>query len=197
MKAVILLCFLLIGGQVYSQTNYNDSIRAYLDGYVRDHEVVQGDEKQYFRFFPPDQSFRVVGTVEPARQPNWFLIESSGHERKMYRVYGTVSFQVHDTLEKLNLYQSQSLLADPQYKDYLVLMFTDKTSGNECYDVGRYLDFTTADIRNGKIVIDFNKAYNPYCAYISGKYNCPIPPKENNLSVAITAGEMNFGKKSD
>ena len=49
------------------------------------------------------------------------------------------------------------------------------------------------DILNNMLVIDFNKAYNPYCAYATG-YNCPIPPRENNLPIAINAGEMNFGK---
>jgi uncharacterized protein (DUF1684 family) len=75
-------------------------------------------------------------------------------------------------------------------------MFTDGTSGNESYDVGRYLDFRMSDIKNNKIVIDFNKAYNPYCAYEKG-YNCPIPPKENNVSMPIRAGEKKFNKKTE
>jgi uncharacterized protein (DUF1684 family) len=51
------------------------------------------------------------------------------------------------------------------------------------------------DIVNNKVVIDFNKVYNPYCAYVSGIYNCPIPPKENNLTIAIKAGEKANGKE--
>jgi uncharacterized protein (DUF1684 family) len=53
------------------------------------------------------------------------------------------------------------------------------------------------DIKNNKLVIDFNKAYNPYCAYVKNQYNCPIPPKENSLPVAIEAGEKDYGKKID
>ncbi|MEJ0106895.1 MAG: DUF1684 domain-containing protein [Bacteroidota bacterium] len=74
--------------------------------------------------------------------------------------------------------------------------FTDLTTGNESYQTGRYIDFTVKDIKNGELVIDFNKAYNPSCAYVSDKYNCPVPPRENNLTIAIKAGgEMNFAKK--
>ncbi len=83
---------------------------------------------------------------------------------------------------------------DPTYKNYLFLPFTDLTSGEESYGGGRYIDLETTDIFNNKVIIDFNKAYNPYCAYASG-YNCPIPPRENDLPVAVKAGEMNFGKK--
>jgi len=189
----IFLGALLSCSHAFAQTAYKDSVQSYIEGYVKDHEVVKGDDKKYFQFFPIDESYRVVANFEKAKDSKWFLIETSGHEKKMYRVYGMVSFAIHDTLERLNLYQSQNLMADPEYKDYLVLMFTDGTSGNESYDAGRYLDFTLSDIKNNKVIIDFNKAYNPYCAYTRG-YNCPIPPKENNVSIPIRAGEKNYKK---
>ena len=80
-----------------------------------------------------------------------------------------------------------------KYKDYLFIPFGDATSGLTSYGGGRYMDFTLADIKDNTLVIDFNKAYNPYCAYTIG-YNCPIPPKENLLTEAINAGEKNYGK---
>lgn len=83
-----------------------------------------------------------------------------------------------------------------KYKNHLFLPFTDLTSGEETYDNGRYIDLETVDIKNKTVEIDFNKAYNPYCAYVSYTYNCPIPPKENYLPVAILAGEKNYGKSS-
>ena len=89
------------------------------------------------------------------------------------------------------------MMSTSKYRDYLGLMFTDKTSGKETYDAGRYIDFNIGDIKNDKLVIDFNKAYNPYCAYVKGKYSCPIPPRENYLPIAIEAGEKNFGKKKE
>jgi len=81
-----------------------------------------------------------------------------------------------------------------EYKDHLFIPFTDATSGEETYESGRYIDLEIKDITNENVLIDFNKAYNPYCAYVSGKYNCPIPPNENRLIVAIRAGEKSFGK---
>jgi uncharacterized protein (DUF1684 family) len=103
---------------------------------------------------------------------------------------------LHDTALQLNIYQSQDLLGNDQYHDYLFLPFTDLTTGEESYATGRYLDFRIQDIHGDKLTIDFNKAYNPNCAYISNKYNCPVPPKENALPVGILAGEKAFGKKT-
>ncbi len=85
-------------------------------------------------------------------------------------------------------------MQDPKFKDELFIPFTDLTSGESSYGGGRYIDINVNDIVGGSFELDFNKAYNPYCAYVTGKYNCPIPPKENNLSVAIQAGEKIFGK---
>lgn len=189
------LLLAMCSGEVFCQHSYEDSAQSFIKGYVKDHDVVKGDDKKFLQFFPIDETYRVVGNFERVTNSKWFLIETSAHEKKMYRVYGTISFDLHDTLIKMNVYQAQNLLSVPEYKDYLVVMFTDKTSGDESYEVGRYLDLTVSDIKNNKVVIDFNKAYNPYCAYAKDKYNCPIPPKENNLPVAIRAGERNYGKK--
>jgi len=180
---------------VFGQSSYTDSLHTYLDRYVKDHEVVRGNDQKYFRFYPVNESYRVIATFEKATGNRWFTMETSGLQKKTYRVYGTLSFIIHDTLVKANIYQSQNLMADPKYKDYLALMFTDKTTGDETYEAGRYIDFEIGDIKNNRVLIDFNKAYNPYCAYVKGKYNCPIPPRENYLPVAIKAGEKSFGKK--
>jgi len=182
---------------VFGQSTYIDSVKKYLDRYVTHHEVIGGADKKYFRFYPVNENYRVTARFEKANDNKWFSLETSGLQKKTYRVFGTISFTIHDTLVKANIYQSQNLLADPKYKDYLALMFTDKTTGDETYDAGRYIDLEIEDIKNDQLVIDFNKAYNPYCAYVKGKYNCPIPPRENYLPVAIQAGEKNFGKKAE
>jgi uncharacterized protein (DUF1684 family) len=197
LRISIALLLITCSNNLFSQKSYSDSLQTYIDDYVNDHEVVKGDDKKYIKFFPIDESYRVAGTFEKAKDSKWFLMETSGHEKKMYRVYGVISFKVHDTSLKLNVYQAQNLMSDPKYKDYLVVMFTDKTSGDESYDVGRYLDLTVGDIKNNMVVIDFNKAYNPYCAYEKDKYNCPVPPKENDLPIAIRAGEKTYAKKRD
>jgi uncharacterized protein len=178
----------------FSQKTYADSVKTYFNSYVETHDVITGDDKKYFRFFEPDKSYRVKAKFTKTSDSKWFKIPTSGVIQKTFRVYGTVQFSIHDTVVSLNIYQSQSLMDDDKYKDYLFLPFTDLSTGNETYHTGRYLDFTIKDIRNGWLEIDFNKAYNPSCAYVSGKYNCPVPPRENSLPVAIKAGEMNFAK---
>jgi uncharacterized protein (DUF1684 family) len=71
------------------------------------------------------------------------------------------------------------------------------SNGDETYGGGRYLDLRTGEFMYGKVWVDFNKAYNPYCAF-SGGYSCPVPPMDNRLKIIISAGEKNFaGKKHD
>ena len=196
LRSSLLLLFTVCMTDLFGQS-YNDSLQTYLEHYVKDHEVVRGTEKKYFQFYPINENFRVTARFEKATNNKWFSMETSGLQKKTYRVYGTVTFTLHDTLVKADIYQSQNLMADSKYKDYLALMFTDKTTGDETYEAGRYIDLDIDDIKNNQLVIDFNKAYNPYCAYVKGKYNCPIPPRENYLPVAIEAGEKNFGKKTE
>ncbi len=197
LKLSFSLLFTLWIANLFGQSSYNDSLQTYLDRYVNSHEVVKGTDKKYFQFYPVDESYRVTASFEKAKDNKWFKMETSGYDKRTYRLYGIVSFTIRDTLVKLNLYQSQDMMSTSKYRDYLGLMFTDKTSGKETYDAGRYIDFNIGDIKNDKLVIDFNKAYNPYCAYVKGKYSCPIPPRENYLPVAIEAGEKSFGKKSE
>lgn len=187
---LLLCCF---SDQAQAQA-YADSMQGYQQRYVQKHTVVTAEDKQHMHFFPVSAAYKVTGTVQLAENSPWFLMESSGPIRKMYRVYAAVSFPLHDTLVQLQVYQSQSLMQTEEYKDHLFLPFTDATSGAETYISGRYLDLSIKNIKDGKLVLDFNKAYNPYCAYVSGRYNCPIPPKENRLAVAIRAGEKNYSK---
>jgi uncharacterized protein (DUF1684 family) len=109
-----------------------------------------------------------------------------------YVKYGEATFKLDGKEDQLNIYQSLSLREKPAYKDYLFLPFTDETSGKESYSGGRYIDLTIP--KGNKIIIDFNKAYNPYCAY-NHKYSCPIPPKGNHLNIAIKAGVKRYQKK--
>jgi len=194
LKITFLLVCICGTTNLSAQASYHDSLQAYINKYVKNHEVVTGSDKEHFRFFPIEKGYQVIAKFEKAKESKWFLLATSGIEKKMYRIYGSALFTLHDTAIRLNLYQAQNLLSNPEYKDYLVLMFTDKTTGSETYEAGRYIDLAIDDIKNNTIVIDFNKAYNPYCAYVKDKYNCPIPPRENDMPVAIRAGEKIFGK---
>jgi uncharacterized protein len=177
-----------------SQDSYKDSMNKYIADYVKNHEVVTGDNKKKMSFYPVDEKFRVKARFEKVDDGKWFNMETSGGTRDVNRVYGIIHFTVNETPVKLHIYQSKDLLNITQYKDYLFLPFTDLSSGEETYESGRYIDLKLADIAGSFVIIDFNKAYNPYCAYVSGKYNCPIPPKENHLNVTIAAGEKKYSK---
>ena len=192
MKNFLILTLLLVSFQTFSQTGYEDSMKVYLKNYVQNHEVVKGHDKDHMKFYAVNRTYRVVADFKPAQSTQWLTFKTSGPRNQVFKMYGTASFNLHNKLYKLNVYQSQELMASEQYKNYLFLPFTDSTTGNETYESGRYIDLTTADIKNNKLVLDFNKAYNPYCAYVSGVYNCPIPPRENALAVAIKAGEKTF-----
>lgn len=189
----ILICFAFTNIS-FAQKTYKDSIETYFKKYVTEHEVVTGKDKEFMSFFPVNEKYRIVCRFERTVNSAWFKMESSGPIKKNYRVYGIIHFTINDTAVALNLYQSQDLMTTKQYKDHLFIPFTDATSGEETYESGRYIDLEIKDIGNDKVTIDFNKAYNPYCAYVSGKFNCPIPPAENRLTVAISAGEKAFGK---
>ena len=178
-----------------AQTTYNDSVQAFIKNYVDKHEVVTGEDKRLLNFYPVNKNYRVIASFERVRNGRWFTMETSGNSKQTFRVYGIIRFAIHDTTVQLSIYQSQKLMAVAEYKDNLFLPFTDLTSGEETYASGRYIDLIFDDILDNKVVIDFNKAYNPYCAYVTGRYNCPIPPTENYLNVAILAGEKNYGKK--
>ncbi|MCW3117419.1 MAG: hypothetical protein JWM28_1501 [Chitinophagaceae bacterium] len=195
-KINLLLLFILAAVSSFSQQNaYSDSIRSYISKYIQTHDVIHGDDAKYFRFFPADEAYRVKAKFKKTENGRWFQMETSGPIKQTFRVYGIAEFSIHDTVATLNIYQSQDLMQNTEYSQYLFVPFTDLTTGIESYHTGKYIDLTIQDIKNGQLTIDFNKAYNPSCAYVSGKYNCPVPPRENNLPVAIRAGEMIFGKK--
>ena len=185
----------LVSAKMFAQVSYNDSLEHFQQEYVKNHGVVKGDDKKHLRFFPVMAATRVQARVERIYDAPWFKMETSSKEKQVYRVYAVLHFSLHDTLLKLHVYQSQRLMETKEYADYLFIPFTDFTSGNESYDNGRYIDLMTTDLETGIYFIDFNKAYNPYCAYVSGQYSCPVPPKENDLPVAIRAGEMKFEKE--
>jgi len=136
------------------------------------------------RYFPPDLSFHIVAALTPNPKPDTTIILSTrGNRRRAVRV-GWFDFEVKGTHCRL---EATRLLEPGVGEKEFGLFFTDATTGKESYGVGRYLD---AGIRaDGLYELDFNKCYNPACAY-SEHYNCPIPPRANRLGVAIRAGEM-------
>ena len=141
-------------------------------------------------FYPIDLKYIVKAVFVRTPDEVPFLMPTTTDRLPEYVKYGEAHFSLDGKDLKLNLYQSTTPSKDEDYKDYLFLPFTDLTSGDGSYGGGRFLDARIP--RRKKIVLNFNKAYNPYCAYNS-KYSCPIPPKENDILVRIEAGVKAFG----
>ena len=191
---LIFIPAILFFQNTYGQNKtYKDSLLSYQQNYINTHEVVGKDDRKYIHFYTVDESYRVTASFERINDAKGFDMNTASGMKQKYFHYGLLTFKLHDSLTHLYIYQSASLMKQKKYKDYLFVPFGDATSGFESYGGGRYLDFTISEIKNNSLVIDFNKAYNPYCAYTTG-YNCPIPPKENLLTVSIPAGEKNYGK---
>lgn len=140
-------------------------------------------------FFTIDDSFFVNARFVRTEAEKPFEMPTSTSRKPMYVKYGQVFFILNGKECKMNVYRSLELSKIEKYKDDLFLPFTDLTSGNQTYGGGRYIDLK---IPTGKtIAIDFNKAYNPYCAY-NHKYSCPVPPAENFVKIEIKAGVKKF-----
>ena len=137
-------------------------------------------------FYPIDEKFSVTARLKKAINPEIFKMRTSTSRLPTYEKYGVATFEIEGVEYSLTIYLSRETQQKEEYKDYLFLPFTDLTNGTETYAGGRYIDLRTPP-SGDTIVIDFNKAYNPYCAY-SPMYSCPVPPAENNLDVGITAG---------
>jgi hypothetical protein len=196
MKRFFVFIILLLSSQISAAQKtktYSDSLKAYQKNYIKSHEVVKGNNRKYFRFFPIDKTYKLNCRFIQSTDTSTVIMKTSGKTipQKDFIRYGKLVFSIHDTALQLTVFQS--LQQNPQYKDYLFIPFTDVTTGDETYGSGRYIDILTTDIKNNMVEIDFNKAYNPYCAYSNG-YNCPIPPRENYLPVVIKAGEQTFAK---
>lgn len=152
------------------------------------------EDFEYLRFYEPNEKFKVACKFVATKRGKPFDIPTSSGQTATYTKFGELKFEIDGKAYKLAVYQSLRLRNLPQYRDYLFIPFKDLTNGKESYGGGRYLDLRMKEIEGDKIYLDFNKAYNPYCAFSVG-YSCPIPPKENHLKVAIEAGEKNFAKE--
>ena len=142
-------------------------------------------------FFPPSAHARVTAIFKATPGDPPFEMPTYSGITRSYRKWGEATFLWRKDSITLSIYENLTLIANPLYKDYLFLPFKDATNGLTTYGGGRYLNMSKADTEDGVILIDFNKAYNPWCAYSDG-YNCPIPPTENQILIPIDAGEKQY-----
>ena len=145
-------------------------------------------------FYPINLKFRVSATFIRTPDATPFPMATSTGIPRAYVKYGEVTFELLGKTHMLSIYQNPEFVATPNhiYADHLMLGFTDYTSGDGSYGGGRYVDVKISNIQDHKLIIDFNKSYNPYCAYTEG-YSCAIPPKDNDVKIRIEAGVKDFG----
>jgi hypothetical protein len=142
-------------------------------------------EFQGLSYFPIDLNYRFQVRLHRYSQKETFeIVTSSGMLRETMK-YGYFKFETDNSECVLQVYKLLDLQSE--YPNYLFVPFLDATTGKGSYPGGRYLDFEENDF--GIYTLDFNLAYNPSCAYGKAGYNCPIPPAENRLDVAVQAGE--------
>jgi uncharacterized protein len=133
-------------------------------------------------YFPVDPAFTVPAALKLSDdRPVFEMPTSTGALRKMQLV-GTLEFTFEGERRSLGAFVEDGT----QQITNLFVPFADLTTGMDSYAAGRYLDIEPTT--TGYYTIDFNRAYNPYCAY-NATYECPFPPPSNRLNVAIRAGE--------
>ena len=185
---LLLATAILLSTSLWAQKNYSDSLKKHRQEYTTDlYKIIKGDTA-FLSFFPANKQMIVSATVQLLPDEKPFKLTTSSGKTKEAQKYAALHFVLNGKAHKLYLYQLLALKEKAETANDLFLPFVDLTSGKESYGGGRYIDLLTTDIQGDKIRIDFNKAYNPYCAFTTG-YNCPIPPRENTLSVAVKAGE--------
>ncbi|MEQ8219717.1 MAG: DUF1684 domain-containing protein [Arenibacter sp.] len=143
-------------------------------------------------FYQPDTTYRFIAKFTRTPEALPFMMPTTTERQTEEVVFGIITFSLKGRIHKLEVYQNQELMQQEKYRDYLFLPFADLTNGEDTYGGGRYLDLTIPS--GDTILLDFNKAYNPYCAY-NPKYSCPLVPKQNRLDIEIAAGVKAFKKE--
>jgi uncharacterized protein (DUF1684 family) len=198
-SAWIIVLFFVIGSVavvIYSLQSGTQTPTEYRDEIQRDR-----DEKELFmknskdspfhaagefkglKYFPPDLKYKITGVVNPIENKKVVRLPMSDGKHEDYLEYGFAEFELDGIKNKLLILE----VITPEHSGTLFLAFSDNTSAQTTYGAGRYLELKNKP-GSSSIILDFNKAYNPYCAY-SDNYSCPFPPKENMLKVDIKAGE--------
>ena len=198
----ILLCILIMMVACSCNKNYTPEQKAYIAGIEKERK-----EKDISFKNDPDSPFNHKSKIhfEPLKyydvDPSFVfhsklyqfpvkdtikVFGTKGEERKAVR-FGYVMFNYDKKDYKINVYKGSTKTG----QEYYSIWFTDKTTGDETYGVGRYLDFEYNPNPDFIYTIDFNLAYSPYCSY-SKEYSCAIPLKEDHIDLSIKAGEKRF-----
>jgi len=198
MKILLHFVFLFVVSSTFSQEKFDKSVSEAFQNNLNkefaevDKSPLTQEDRSHFKsleFFPIDEKFAVVATFVKSKGEKSFEMKTTTSRTPMYIKYGELHFKLEGKDFKLDVFQNLDLMKKKGFKDNLFLPFSDLTSGNESYIGGRYIDMKIP--KGDTILIDFNQAYNPYCAY-NPKYSCPIVPLQNDLMIEIKAGVKKF-----
>ena len=163
-----------------------DKNQAFRQGENSPLETAQKARFDSLKYYPGEVALAVAGTFTRNATPDTARLQMSDNKTEKYLRWGTAKFDVHGAPQQLLLY-----LKANGTDSTLFVPFTDLSNGHDTYGGGRYLDAPVPKRDATALTLDFNRAYNPYCAYNSA-YSCPVPPAENRMRVAIPAGEKSF-----
>lgn len=190
--AVLTVFYTIYGSK--DQTSYINEIQKHrdeLETFMRtspESPFVDDPSKfEGLKFFPADLKYKITATLTPIEEKKQVVLATSDGKEQRYREYAYAEFDFGGFRNKLLLLE---VIDKGPSQGKLFLAFGDGTSAESTYGAGRYLDVAKATGANS-ITLDFNKAYNPYCAY-SDRFSCPLPPPENLLTIPIQAGEKAY-----
>jgi hypothetical protein len=155
--------------------------------------LTAADRKEFrgLDFFDYDSTYLVTAKLKLTPDTEFFNMKTTTSRLAKERVFGIVTFEISGVTYDLNIYQGEENMQTEGFEDYLFLPFLDDTNGSDSYPGGRYIDLRIPE--GDSIIIDFNTAYNPYCAY-NEKFSCPIVPRINYLPIEIKAGLKAYKK---
>lgn len=197
-----ILCIILLNSCNTSNPSYEDTIKQFQ--YELNTQYADASESPLTKedlptfkgldFFTIDKKYQIEAELELTPNSPIFEMQTTTDRLPLFKIYGIAHFKFNGEKCSLNLYQSQEYSNTINHQNLLFVPYNDLTNGKTSYSGGRFIDLDTPSAGSNTIIIDFNKSYNPYCAY-NHKYSCPIPPSENNLPVAIEAGVKNYKKQ--
>ena len=200
-KWIIGVAIVIVAGMVIYSFQGGESQETYVQELTKEREekdrlMKTGDDSPFakdtvpfkgLRYYEPDLTYRIQANLVPIESKKLLTLPTSDGKEKRYQEFAHAEFTLEGVFCKLLILE---IIDSGPYRGTLFLAFADETSADETYGAGRYLDLKKVPGAS-TITLDFNRAYNPYCAY-SDAFSCPFPPRENILTVAIKAGEKNY-----
>jgi uncharacterized protein (DUF1684 family) len=198
---IIILAVVVIVISVFYSFQSGDDNKAYIkqiekEREDKDHFMKTASESPFgekksemkgLNYFPVNADYKIIATLTPIEKKDVVVLTTSDGKDQHYLTYAYAEFDLANRSNKLLILE---VMESGPFRGTLFLAFGDETSARETYGAGRYLDVKKVP-GSSTITLDFNLAYNPYCAYSDG-FSCPLPPKENLLSIAINAGEKTY-----